>query len=481
MRSFLLVGAGAALAFNFVILPARDARACGGCFHPETPTNETPSVVVDHRMAFSISKTQTILWDQVRYAGNPAEFAWVLPVRPGTEVEVGRDEFLNVLDTATAPIVAPPVVQCYYPPSSRGGGGGGGFGCGTAASSDFSPNAGFADAGSSGKKDAGVLVVSEKVVGPYETAILHSNDGQAITDWLVAHAFVIPASIGPIIAYYTNQGMDFVAIRLRPDVGTRAMQPIRIVSPGADGTLPLRMVSAGIGAKVGLELFVISEGRYEATSFANALVDPKTVKWDGAAGRSTYTQVFDALAASNAQGVWITEYAGPGMGAVKASYLSACQTAPPVAVPCDGVDAGASDGGDAGDASTPSDAGTKDAGCVQYVSACEAFDDVTRATAGMYTPSIMLTRLRTNLPAASLGTDLKLGAAKSQEPVTSIVQTTAFTDPSYDPCPGGSTTPYPSPDQGDGCQAAGANGSGVTIGGLGALALVALARRRRRS
>ena len=452
------------------------AEACGGCFHPPPNVNETPSLVVDHRMAFSISKTQTILWDQVRYAGNPKEFAWVLPVRAGTDVEVGQDAFLDVLDGVTAPTIAPPVVQCYYPPIDRSSSGGGGFGCGASDSASFAPqNGGALDAGINAPKDGGIIVVSEKVVGPYETVILRSVDGASISDWLTAHSFIIPSSIVPIIAYYTNLGFDFVAIRLRPDVGTRAMQPIRVVSPGADGTLPLRMVSAGIGATVGLELFVLSEGRYEATSFDNALVDGKLVKWNGASSRSTYAETFDALAASNGKGVWITEHAGKSaVGTLTSRYSAACRNQPPVAIPCNTTDAGTGDGGsdagqDAGDAG----------GCVQYVPACDVYDDLTRATDGMNPSDVTITRMRTNLGATALSTDLVVGAAKSQAPVSSFIQTTEFTDPTYNPCPGGSTTPYPQTDPGDGCTTSG-NGNSTAVVGLGLVALVALARRRRR-
>src|SRR5262249_48579403 len=77
--------------------PEKKASACGGCFHP--PTEST--VVTDHRMAFSISPTQTILWDQIRYTGSPSEFAWVLPIHQGARVEISHDEWFAALDAST--------------------------------------------------------------------------------------------------------------------------------------------------------------------------------------------------------------------------------------------------------------------------------------------------------------------------------------------------------------------------------------------
>jgi hypothetical protein len=484
MRTLIKLGLGILTLATCSVLRELPAEACGGCFHEPPNPNETPSVVTDHRMAFSVSKTQTTLWDQVRYAGDPKEFAWVLPVRAGTIVQVARDEFLTALENATAPTIAPPQIQCYYPPSSGGGGGGGGgFGC--SASTDATSFAGVpgssADAGFSGA-DGGVQIISQSVVGPYEAVVLRSSQGQAITDWLQAHNFAIPSSITPVLSYYSNLSFDFVAIRLRPNVGVRAMQPIRVVSPGADATLPLRMVAAGVGQSVGIELFVLSEGRYEATTFDNALIDPAKVKWDSAASRSTYTTVFDTVTSGAPKGTWVTEYAGKGAAVgLQTNYKSACLAAPPVQVPCPVPDAGAPDaGGDAGDAGV-ADAGPDDGGCFEMVPACTVFDDYDRATDGMNLGDITITRMRTNLPTTALSTDLVLGAAKLQTDVSNRIQTTEFVDPSYNPCPGGSTTPYGPIDHGDGCDTSGSHGE-VTLSALSmlGLGLAGVARRLRR-
>ena len=52
----------------------------------------------------------------------------------------------------------------------------------------------------------------------------------------------------PIIDAYTSEGFDFIALRLRPNVGVRAMRPVRVTAPGADTQMPLRMVTAVVGA-----------------------------------------------------------------------------------------------------------------------------------------------------------------------------------------------------------------------------------------
>ena len=105
-----------------LLLSDSSAEACGGCFSP--PTEVT--IVTDHRMALSVSTNQTVLWDQIKYSGNPQEFAWVLPVRQGATIELANDEFFTALDQSTQPTIQAP--NQY----------GGGFGCGLTGCSEAS-------------------------------------------------------------------------------------------------------------------------------------------------------------------------------------------------------------------------------------------------------------------------------------------------------------------------------------------------------
>lgn len=290
-----------------IVATPRDAAACGGCFHPAVEVGS--SVVTDHRMALKVSKDETILWDQVRYAGDPKEFAWVLPVRDGAKIELARDAFLTALDAATQNTVQGPERFC------NGGGGGSsstGGGCGSfTLSADES--ASFAGGGSSGGMDAGssdVTVLANTVVGPYQAVTIRAKQGTTgIDTWLKDNGFVIPDEVAPVVDAYTREGFDFIALRLRPGQGVRAMRPVRVVTRGADPTLPLRMVAAGVGSHVGLTLFVISEGRYQTKNYPAAVIENEKLVWDGRAGRSNLSQLTADALASNDGRTWLTEAA----------------------------------------------------------------------------------------------------------------------------------------------------------------------------
>ncbi|HEY8074224.1 MAG TPA: DUF2330 domain-containing protein [Labilithrix sp.] len=425
----------------------RPAYACGGCFSP--PAERT--VVTDHRMALSVSPQQTILWDQIRYSGDPKEFAWVLPVRAGAHVEVSNDEWFAALDASTQPVIQGPATT------------GRGFGCGVSGCSAESSTATASADGTGG----GVQIVSQSVVGPYETVTLRSDDPGALTKWLQGHAYEIPDAIAPVIGAYVDGGFDFIALRLLPTCGERAMRPVRVVTSGADPTLPLRMVAAGVGAQVGITLYVISEGRYRPQNFPSVEIDDGDLQWDRSQSKSTYETLSQSLMSQANGHTWITEYAaqpqiaaspygyGSGYtGNLADAYFATCRgyTQPATTsggpssgttfTPCPQttVDAG-SVSVDAGDASAQDDAGDPPytpPPSSGFADACAAYDDLDVAVGGLHPNDVWVTRLRALLPANALSEgDLRLEAAPAQTTVSNLHYAATYTDQNGGACASG--------------------------------------------
>ena len=458
-----------ALSASAVFILERPAHACGGCFAP--PTEKT--VVTDHRMALSISPQQTVLWDQIRYSGDPREFAWVLPVRDGATVELSRDDWFSALDASTQPIV--------YGPTPRSN-----VGCALGGCSSST------DAVGAAAPDP-VQVLRQTVVGPYETVTLRSTDPAALSKWLQGHGYSIPTNVVPVIDAYVKEGFDFIALRLLPDCNVRSMKPVRIVTPGADPTLPLRMVAAGVGAYVGLTLYVIGEGRYHPDNFPDAKIDYAQLTWDRTQSRSNYQELTQAAMSQGGNRAWLTEYSnqpqlysagtyasGPNPTLFDAYYGLCGAGLPrppggngtPTGDPCTrdaGVDpladADAASAPDAKDGDVvdadPGDAQAVDAGDVDAEAAdagsdaappppydpdrptgCRDYDDLFVATRGLHQSDVWVTRLRANLAASALSTDLHLAASPSQTLENNVHSASVYADTAV------TTTTVP---RGDGC------------------------------
>ncbi len=272
MTSRLHLACLASLVVGSALLYERSAEACGGCFVP--PENNT--VVTDHRMILSVGQGQSTLYDQIRYQGSPESFAWVLPISGEAQVGLSADVVFSAIDSMTQVSVVAPPRNCAPPPNCN-------------AARDSAPSAAggaFADSGA-----PGVTVTKQEVVGPYETVQLQATNPQALNEWLATNGFSIPNDVKPVVAAYVTEHFNFLAMKLKPGATVRSMRPVRVTTPGSTVTLPLRMVAAGTGAVVGISLWVLAQGRYEATNFPMFSIKSEDLAWDWVANASNFKQL----------------------------------------------------------------------------------------------------------------------------------------------------------------------------------------------
>jgi len=386
-------------------------------------------------MVLSLSRERTVLWDQFRYTGRPEEFSWILPIRNGSSVvvEAAENVFLTAMDDVAVPLVNPPPSRFRCQVSSGSGG------CGFSSRPLLPSNA--ADDGS-GRPT--VNVYNSTVVGPYQVTTLGGTDPMALRNWLQANGYMVPSAVAPIVDFYVEQRMDFVAVRLRPGAEVTQMQPLRVVMPGYVPTLPLRMIGAGIADKVGLVLTVISESRVEAMNFPNGEVRDADLSFDYDApstdAAADFLAQFNRINRASMGRVWLTESATR----VNESEVSSARS-----VRCSGA---------FGTTPPPE---------------CEMAPTQTRDATLAFQPFggvALVTRLRADLNATALDRDLLLAA--SDRPDRS--RTYNYVTLRHDPC----ASPHT---DFDGCSARGARApGGLYLAGLTTLGLVAAARTRRR-
>ena len=397
MRHKIIAGIVGTVGTALLMGSGPDARACGGCF----AVTQSGTVVTDHRMIFSISPQQTTLYDEIEYTGSPASFAWVLPIHGVVTVGLSADSLFSAFDQATQTTIVPPPrspcqsCRCDFALAPSGG------------------NASEADAGAS------VTVLAQQVVGPYETVQLKSTDPNALSAWLSANGYTIPANVAPVIAAYVNEGFDFLALRLVPGQGVQAMRPVSVTSPGAGLQLPLRMVAAGTGATVGVTLWVVAEGRYEPKS-SSFLISPSDLTWDFNTQQSDYTTIRAQKETALHNAAWQIE----SSLAISPLQIENALTYQNVGAggyaPIEASDSGAADGGPI---------------AAEQAYQVEQQDLATLFPEGQQ--SIRVTRMRADLAQAALANDLTLQASTDQSTLSNIYQVTKAINvpvcPPYDP------------------------------------------------
>ena len=262
----------------------RVADACGGCFVQQQENTQ----VSGHRMVLSIAPERTTLWDQIQYVGDPASFAWVLPIKGTVTVGLSSDAMFASLEARTRVDVISPQLNCAQLAAQ--------------SASAYAPTS---------EKDSAVTVLAEAVVGPYETVQLASSDPNALRDWLSQRGYAVPADVAPVIDAYVAEAFNFLALKLVPGQGVQAMKPVRVTSKGASPTLPLRMVAAGTGAITPITLWVMAEGRHEPANFPSFTIGASSVIWDWDTRSSNYAKLKQAMFDATSGRGWLVEAAEP--------------------------------------------------------------------------------------------------------------------------------------------------------------------------
>ncbi|HXX67465.1 MAG TPA: DUF2330 domain-containing protein [Polyangiaceae bacterium] len=396
----------------------RDASACGGCFHPPT---QTLTDITDEKMLLSVSATQSTLYDEIEYQGSPSSFAWVLPIHGTVTVGLSSDILFQSIDVLTATQIVPPPLNCPAPTNCF-------------QASGLAAGAAENAAASGSSASSSVTVLSEATVGPYATVQLQSTDTSALVNWLTQNGYSIPASVTPILGAYVQEGFDFLAMKLVPNAGVQAMRPVRVTTPGAGLTLPLRMASVGTGAITGITIWVVADGRYEPQNFPFFYIPTSALVWDWAQNISNYTTLrvqdeanlnnagweIESSLALNEQLITSVILSGGqyyGSGIASSTPVDATQDYLPVGDP----DAGDDDGGDAGG---------ETADQVRN-------DDIATLFAGLTGPTVRVTRMRSDIAQAAMTADLVLQASSDQSELSNIrdvTQSVNETCPIYNGC-----------------------------------------------
>jgi hypothetical protein len=389
-RSKLALGVATAVsAVTFV--GERQASACGGCFQPP---NQTISDITDERMLLSVSAGQSTLYDQITYSGSPSSFAWVLPIHGVVTVGLSADVLFNSIDAVSRTVINQPPSNCPSPNCALGGNG----------SSGSSSGASFGGAASAAPP---VTVLAQANVGPYATVQLHSTSSSALDAWLTQNGFNIPTAVQPILDAYVKEGSDFLAMKLLPGQGVQAMRPVRVTTPGAGLSLPLRMASIGTGAVTGITIWMVADGRYEPQNFPFFHIDDKQLVWDWASSSSNYTTLRLQAESKGNNGIWEIEssiavnqqiikntimnggyYYQNGLGGGGGAVVSASQDYLPV--------------------------GSPDAGAGYQTADQVRDDDINTLFAGLTGSAVRITRIRSDIAQTAMTNDFVLQASADQ-------------------------------------------------------------------
>jgi Uncharacterized protein conserved in bacteria (DUF2330) len=279
------------------------ALACGGFFCSSSPVDQS-----SERVIFALNDDgSTDMIVQIAYQGDSKDFAWLLPlaeVPDAKKLATFPEQAMTSLDSGTSPQFSLPA-NCL---NSRGFAGAGGTVAGGAASP---PTAAVAD--------AGVSVYIRQTVGPYDVAVIGSDDAAATYQWLIDNGYRITSAMNEFVKLYTSEHMKFLALKLTDTADVSEVQPFRLRLPGESPSIPLRLTSIAALPEMGIVVWIFGKQRYEPAGEAREVEIAKDdLRWDpsrfygfGGVIGTNWRALVARAADQNMGKAWVVEQAGP--------------------------------------------------------------------------------------------------------------------------------------------------------------------------
>lgn len=280
MPTSRLLCCGAALA---LLVHSTVSEACGGFFCSQAPVDQTAE-----RILFEVGADSVTMTTQISFSGDAADFAWVLPLNAVPDPEslsVFSQRALTTLGARSGPI--------FYEECDRVQG---------QSQGTVSPPEGGGN----------VTVHIRAEVDAYDVAVIESSDPAALSEWLQANGYRITAAMDPYIAMYTDEGMKFLALKLREAADVSELKPFRFTLPGTVPSIPLRMTSLAAEPEMSIVVWVLSDQRYEAKNWMNVDVDPAELRVvpDTQPLQTNWTSLVAREVDEAGGQAWVTEFAG---------------------------------------------------------------------------------------------------------------------------------------------------------------------------
>jgi hypothetical protein len=259
-------------------LPASDAQACGGFFCTNVPVDQSAE-----RIIFAVNEAAGTIdaYVQINYTGSPDQFAWVVPVPNPPQVDVADIATINELDGLTRPnYISPPIPgDCQIPMPAAAGG-------------------------------EGVTVFGQGSVGPYNYAVVGSEDPQALVQWLRDNGYQITKAMEPLVDVYVKEKMDFLAMKLQPQKEVKDIQPVKMTYKSSKPMIPLRLTAVAANPDMAVVTWIFAKSQAEPENYAKVAISDDDIVF-GVFSGTNYTSLVSQAADQHSGQAFVTEFAGP--------------------------------------------------------------------------------------------------------------------------------------------------------------------------
>ncbi|NUN13676.1 MAG: DUF2330 domain-containing protein [Myxococcales bacterium] len=300
--------------FTAALLVPSSAWACG-CFSPPIP-NAVEDFAVNQQaeqVIFEAGVGVVTAHVLIQYAGDPAQFAWLLPVPSEPELALSESLLFGLVDQLTSPVItitstnlcpSPEYVCKYHPPCPKPPG-----------EEVWDINTQEDASGSAGGENPPpVTIIKQEIVGSYDVIVFSAEDAGLTTTWLNDNGFIVNATMQPFMQPYLDAKMLFVAAKLIPGAGTSEIRPLKLTYAAERPMIPLRLTAVAAEPHMPVTAWIFSDKPFGPMDRPLVAVDPDRLTTD-VTGRNNYPMVLARTIDEAGGDAFVAEYAGYSMPA----------------------------------------------------------------------------------------------------------------------------------------------------------------------
>jgi hypothetical protein len=253
------------------------AWACGGlfCSVPQGPTPPEPVDQSAERIIFDIDEDagKTTAHVQITYVGDPAAFAWIVPVPGVPDVADSKQSHFEELDAATRLMVTPPP---SIPCAQRAFADDSSAECGGCSDSDVVNSAGGDEFGDNPNPDSPVTVYAHDFTDNYEYHVIGAERTGDLVTWLQDNLYNVTDNMTPVMDVYNNPALRFLAVKLIAGKDAADVVPLAFTYDGTEPVIPIRLTAVAAQPLMGIQVFIRASQPYAPANFD--LVHPDTTE-----------------------------------------------------------------------------------------------------------------------------------------------------------------------------------------------------------
>lgn len=238
------------------MLPSQSVLACGGFFCQTLPINQAAEQIIFRQDGDTTTAVVRIL-----YQGDAEDFSWVVPVPARPELSTGSDQTFLELDFATRPLFD---LEVRGQSCDAGGATTGGEGAPVFASPESTDDS---------------VNVEELSVGPFAVQIVSSDNPDELALWLTDNGYDLSDNGRDLIAPYVNDGMQFVALKLRSGESAGSIQPLIMRYTNAKPTIPIRLTAVAAEEDMGVLVWIVGGARAVPENYLHVTPNYTRLNW----------------------------------------------------------------------------------------------------------------------------------------------------------------------------------------------------------